>query len=134
MIEVALAQRATHVPCALWPQDYNQTVIGLIDSLTIPPLPTLTDADVHELGTGLPVPPLYPPGHSGMQPVEWHVEDQAALDAWIASGRPDVDVQGLPTPGMVYRPWVTFAGISQHRGASAASTHGQTLANDDVPH
>ena len=110
VIEVALAHQATQVPCALWPPGYHQTVIGLIGPPTIPPLPTLTDADMQSLGTVLPVPPLYPPGHSGLQPVEWHEEDQTALDAWIAAGRPDVVVQGLPIPGMVYHPWVTFTG------------------------
>ena len=100
---------------------------------TLPDVPALTEHDVRLLSARLPVPPIYPPGHGGAQPAEWDREDQEALNQWIMDGRPEVILEGLPAPGVVYHPWVQFTGLLQ-RGASTASNHVYTQAYDDVPH
>ena len=89
-------------------------------ALNVPPLPVLFGADMKTWRSNLPVPPIYPPGYSGVQPAEWHAMDQSDLDAWIASGRPEVVVQRLPVPGIVSHPWVTFTGHYHHHESGQA--------------
>ena len=78
----------------------------------VPAPPVLSERDHLLLDTPLPIPSIYPPGHCGPQPAEWDALDQQALDEWIAAGRPEVRVDGVPRPGCINHPWVIYSGLN----------------------
>ena len=124
MSQAILHLLATPMPvpptCVQGEQRPEQCPSGLQDAgLSIPALPTLSSATLHLLLNPLPIPAIYPPGYSGDQPSEWDVADQRELDEWISAGRPEVSVDGVPTPGCINHPWVTYSGL----GDKPTTTH-----------
>ena len=106
-------QRCERITAALQAHSSDRSVAERQDvapAITEPPI--LSERDHLLLNTPLPVPPIYPPGHSGPQPAEWDTLDQQELDAWIAAGRPEVRVDGVPRPGCVNHPWVIYNGLN----------------------
>lgn len=63
---------------------------------------------------------------------EWAVMDQDALDEWIAAGRLEELVEGMPSPGILRHPWVTYIGLRDKTAAFDQGTdeHTATIGSD----